>query len=274
MVFDPTTAFRAPVAVKLPPGLGRKLLWILAVVVLLPVLGVVLVTCGILVTANKAIDQASGALRGGRSVRTGPAQAIAPATKAKVAPAALDPAKGWQVLDCAPPPGGAARLDAVAAIPWALALATAWRPDARLERVDVDRLRPDGLVDAQGDPGASVMFRFLSPALLEEQRRQADLGRSDVKAGLFVEVKGGEARGLPTTAHTRGEGLPPAPASLPLAQVLQGLERAGKLPAKPYYRGYLIHIPDEGWVWYLNTLGGRESIPRTRAADGRPWPFR
>jgi len=29
----------------------------------------------------------------------------------------------------------------------------------------------------------------------------------------------------------------------------------------------MIHLSDEGWVWYLSTLG-RESEPRVRAADG------
>jgi hypothetical protein len=48
---------------------------------------------------------------------------------------------------------------------------------------------------------------------------------------------------------------------------------AGKLPARPYFRGYMVHSPGEGWVWYLSTLSGRESIARIRAADGRQWPY-
>ncbi|MBK8725642.1 MAG: hypothetical protein IPL96_06195 [Holophagaceae bacterium] len=270
MAYDPTTAFRPPVALRLPPGAGRKLLWVLAAVVLLPVLGVFAITCGVLVTTKKAVDAAVG-----KAGQTTKARVPFPTNlKAPVRPGELSADRGWQTLDCAPPPGGAGSLEAVAAIPWAVSLAQGWRKDARLERVDVDRLRPDGLVNARDDEAASVMYRFLSPSLLEEQRRQADLGKSDVKAGLFIEIKQGAVRALVTGASSRQELLPPHPASLPLKGVLEGLDRAGQLPAKPFFSGYLIYLEREGWVWYLNTLSRQESMPRARASDGRPYPYR
>jgi hypothetical protein len=271
MAYDPTTAFRPNLAVKLPPGAGRKLLWFVLAMVLVPVVGVLLVTCGIFVTANKAMDVAKAGIPGRRETLKSTTVA---ASKAEVKPSALETGQGWQALDVAEPPGGAGSLDAVAAIPWAVSLAQGWRPDARLERVDVDKLRADGLVNARDDEAASVMYRFVSPALVEEQRRQADLGKSAVKAGLFLEVKQGEVRGLVTSAHPRSEALPPHPASLPLKAVLEGLDRSGKLPAKPFYRGYLIFLEREGWVWYLSTLSRQESIPRARASDARPYPYR
>lgn len=271
MAYDPTTAFRPNVAVKLPPGAGRKLLWFVAAMVLIPVLGVALVTCGIFVTANKAIDSAKAGLSGRRE---GLKASILAAAKAKVKPSELTAGRGWQGLDVADPPGGAGNLDAVAAIPWAVSLAQAWRPDARLERVDVEKVRPDGLVNARDDEAASVMYRFRSPALLEEQRRQMDLGKSDVQAGLFLEVKQGAVRALVTSVHDPREELPPHPASLPLKAILENLDRAGKLPAKPFYGGYLIHLEREGWVWYLHTLARQDSIPRARASDGKAYPYR
>ena len=52
------------------------------------------------------------------------------------------------------------------------------------------------------------------------------------------------------------------------------MEKArGKLPPRPLFRGYMTHLPGEGWVRYLSTLSGRDSIPRIRAADGRQWPY-
>jgi len=140
--------------------------------------------------------------------------------------------------------------------------------------VDANRLRPDGLVNARDDEAASGLYRFLSPSLLEEQRRQADLGKSEVQAGLFIEIKQGGIKALVTTGRHRDEFLPPHPASLPLKGILDSLDRAGKLPAKPFYSGYLIYLKDEGWVWYLSTLARQESIPRVRAADGKPFPYR
>lgn len=271
MAYDPTSAFKPSVHVKLAAGTGKRLLLIILGALFIPILGVIAVTCAVAFTTMTAARRARPS-RGVPAPRTSPAL---PGRMTKpVRPSELDPARGWQALDVAPPPGGAGSLDAVAAIPWALSLAQAWRQDARLERVDVDKLRPDGLVNARDDAAASVMYRFLSPALIEEQRRQADLGKSDVKAGLFIEVKQGEVRALVTSAQPRGEALPPHPASLPLKGVLDGIERTGKLPAKPFYSGYLIHLEREGWVWYLSTLSRRESIPRARASDGKPHPYR
>jgi hypothetical protein len=52
------------------------------------------------------------------------------------------------------------------------------------------------------------------------------------------------------------------------------LERSrSRLPPRPYYKGYMVFSGGEGWVWYLSTLSGRESIPRIRASDGRMWPY-
>ena len=274
MAYDPTSAFRPNVAVKLPPGTGRRLLWFVAAVALVPVLGVVLVTCGVLFTARKAVDQVTGGVAGRGPRPDALKAAVLAASRAPVKPSELRAGRGWQDLDVAEPPGGAGNLDAVAAIPWAVSLAQAWRADARLERVDVEKVRPDGLVNARDDASASVMFRFRSPSLLEEQQRQMDLGRSDVQAGCFLEVKQGAVRALVTSVHDPREAPPPHPASLSLKRILEGLDRAGRLPAKPFYGGYLIHLRDDGWVWYLHTLSRQDEVPRVRAADGRPWPWR
>lgn len=267
--YDTTAPFRTGMKFRLAPGIGRRILWILSAAILVPVFGVLAVTCVIMFSVKKAVDTGRTATR--TRIADIPAK-----RGALMKPSELRGSEGggWQALDCAPPPGGVGNLEAVAAIPWALSLAQAWREDARLDRVDVDKLRPDGLVNAQDDEAASVTYRFLSPSRLEEQRRQADLGRSDVSTGLFIEIKSGKARALVTGGHRRDGLLPPHPASLPLKQVLGGLERAGSLPSKPFYRGYLIHLEGEGWVWYLRTLSRQDSIPRARASDGRPYPYR
>lgn len=273
MAYDPTSAFRPNVAVKLPPGTGRKLLWILMATALIPVIGIVLVTCGILVTANRAVDAARAGISGRRDAARPPIPAVSK-SRAKVRPSELAAGRGWQALDVADPPGGTGSLDAVGALPWAVSLAQGWQQDARLERVDVEKFRPDGLVNARDDESACVTYRFRSPALLEEQQRQLDLGRSGIQAGLFIEVRQGGVRALVTSVHAPRESLPPHPASLPLKAILGGLEAAGKLPPKPFFGGYLIHLRDEGWVWYLHTLARQDSMPRVRAADGKPWPWR
>lgn len=271
--YDPTTAFRpAVMKVKMDPGTGRKILWIVAASILLPIsiffatfviLGVA--TCGVMSSTKKAVDRT---------------KAVAPAKQnTAIKPSELaNNQVGGKILDCAPPPGGFGELEAVAAIPWAVSLAQAWRKDARLHRVDVDKLRRDGVVNARDDESASVLYRFLSPSMMEEGSRQADLGGGEVNSELFIWVKkGGVKATVVANRHSvhGNEMLPPHPASLPLKQILDGLDNAGKLPSKPFYNGFLNYLSyrDEGWVWYISTLAGGDDIPRTRAADGIPWPY-
>src|SRR5690606_3970027 len=85
---------------------------------------------------------------------------------------------GYHALDVAPPAGGYGALDAVAALPWALTIAQAWAADARLERIDVARMRPDGTLNVQDDAEASVTYRFKSPSKLAAYREQARLSSS------------------------------------------------------------------------------------------------
>jgi len=40
----------------------------------------------------------------------------------------------------------------------------------------------------------------------------------------------------------------------------------------PFLNGYLIHVRDEGLVWYFSSLAN-ESKPRVRARDGAVWPY-
>lgn len=161
-----------------------------------------------------------------------PEAAVARATAPRPAPAPSGPLRvsdlgapriGSHMLDVAPPAQGYGAVDPVAQIPWALAIAQGWAEDARLERVDVERLRPDGTANVADDPQGSLGYRFLSPA------------------------------------HRR-------PALVPR------LQRDARYTA-PYLSGYLVHLETEGWVWYLTPLGS-ESVPRIRATDARPWPYR
>jgi hypothetical protein len=192
-------------------------------------------------------------------------------TPAKLAD--LLPVRGRQVVEVAAPAGGYALFDPVAQIPWAVAIARGWANDARLERIDVTGLAPHGLVDASRGSEGEVMYRFLSPARIEEYWKQADV-RTDVRAQveMWVIAKGGGALVQTLTSPpSRGATVPGAPTALPMPDLL---ERArARLPPRPSYKGYMIFSGGEGWVWYLSTLSGRESIPRIRAADGRMWPY-
>jgi hypothetical protein len=198
-------------------------------------------------------------------------------------PAVLSPtglrsaAAGVHDLDAAGPSSGFSALDAVSAVPWALSIAQSWSADARLERIDVTRLRPDGTVNVQDDGEALVRYRFESPgriAALLEQARLSQSAKSNV--GLFLVAQGGKlkAQVIESSAGTQrgSDAPPPHPSVMPLHRlvVLPAVEKL--LDAAPFLSAYLIHIADEGWVWYFSTLDGA-SKPRVRGRDGAVWPY-
>src|SRR5688572_20351386 len=127
-------------------SLKRPLRWIVAIVVLIAIGSLVPVIAG-LYFGWRAVSTAA----------TNAAATVATARNtskpARLAPADLRAAAGGTYeLDAAPPAGGFAAVDAISALPWALTLAQSWSPDARLERIDVTRMRPDGTVNVQDDP--------------------------------------------------------------------------------------------------------------------------
>lgn len=116
------------------------------------------------------------------------------ATPARLTPADLRNApSGSHELDAALPAGGLGAVDAVTVLPWALTLAQAWSADARLERIDVTRMRPDGTVNAQDDPEGLIRYRFYSPGRLSALREQARLTTSaNAVVELFVVLTNGK----------------------------------------------------------------------------------
>jgi hypothetical protein len=227
------------------------------------------------------------AVRGGESlVRTAADAISAAATTGRTAPTSVtlsdldDLSPGFHPLEVTPPPSGYESLDAVAVLPWAVTIAQAWADDARLERIDVDRLHPDGVVNVADDNEAEVTYRFVSPERIRELRRRADLSaNAQVQTEFWVRVQNGQPTVVaPTTpaalqAFRDHEGLPPEhPRALPLATTFARLATRTEFKA-PFYKGYLLHVESEGWVWYFSTLSG-QSLPRVRSTDAKAWPYK
>jgi hypothetical protein len=227
------------------------------------------------------------AVRGGESLVRTAADAISvAATTGRAASTAVtlndldDLSAGFHPLEAAPPPASYASFDAIAALPWAVTIAQAWADDARLERIDVDRLHPDGLLNVSDDKEAEVTYRFVSPERINELRRRADLSaNAQMQTEFWLRVQNGQPTVLaPTTpaalqAFRDHEGLPPEhPSALPLATTFARLANRAEFKA-PFYKGYLLHLEGEGWVWYFSTLSGT-SLPRVRSTDGKVWPYK
>jgi len=177
---------------------------------------------------------------------------------------------GWKTVDTAPPPGGFAAFEPVAALPWAMAIARAWAADAVLTRIDVGRVAGTGSVDLSGEETSG--YRFSSPARALRWRQETDAGtKSTTPTALMLQVQGTAVKALADVA-SRDEPPAPAAVSLPLPQILTRA-RAGKgFGDRPFYAGYLIHLPREGWVWYFRAPSG-DSFPRVRARDGKVFPY-
>ena len=88
----------------------------------------------------------------------------------------------------------------------------------------------------------------------------------------MLEIKGTQVRALPHEERT--ESALPAPASLPLADILERARSGGGFEDKPDHAGYLIHLPREGWVWDFRAASGTDGVPAVRARDGRVHPYR
>ena len=203
----------------------------------------------------------------------------APLPVAKLAEPAF---AGHHAIAAAPPPGGLGSIDPVAGLPWALALAQVWSADVKLERIDVERLRPDGTVNVQDDPAAEVTYRFLSPSRLQSLLERANL-EADPKGDyeFWIQLEKGSISAYELSGDAafviHGESEEVAaltwPKSRPLSEILRNSAAKPGFPEVPFYKGYLLRLEDEGWCWYLSTLSGSPNIPRVRARDGRVWPY-
>jgi hypothetical protein len=180
---------------------------------------------------------------------------------------------GWNALDVPPPPGGFDAFEPVGALPWAMDIARAWASDAVLTRIDIGRVDTTGVVSLSGETTGG--YRFASPARQLRWKQETDAGsKSQTRVGMMLQIQGTTVRALLEEGRNSNDRPAPAPADiLPLPEVLtRAKARRNGVAERPYYSGYMIHLPREGWVWYFSAPSG-DSFPRARATDGRTYPY-
>ena len=181
---------------------------------------------------------------------------------------------GWRELQVPAPATEWAAFEPVVNLDWAMAIARAWMADARLTRIDVTRLTPTGTIDLTAGADETAGYRFVSPSKIAEWDRIADR-ETDARVPYELMLKIGQRKvtALVSRGRPSSRELPPAKIdSARLGEVIAAAKRRG-FTDYPFYSAYLIHLEREGWVWYLQSLSRRESLPRIRARDGAPYPY-
>jgi hypothetical protein len=183
---------------------------------------------------------------------------------------------GWKELNVPTPASGWAAFEPVTDLRWAQTIARAWQSDARLTRIDVNRLKHDGTIDLTAGADNSAGYRFISPGQIDAWEKIADRD-ANARVGYELMIKLAEQKvtALIVRGSPRSDALPPLDInSHALPELLTRARKSKSFADHPFYDGYMIALEREGWVWYLNSLSRRDSIPRVRARDGAVYPYR
>ena len=279
VVNDIAAAAAAPITIAIDRGdatrVVRRVGGAVAIVVFVSVAAALAAGGFGIYVAMRAVSEAANTDSSGASTARsipsgGKRRAVAPADLPKTG------GGGWQPLDVVPPAGGWATFEPVGDLNWAMAIARAWQADARVMRIDVSRLTPQGTVNLAGTADDSAMYRFESPAQIDEWKRIARGGDANPQAGHELMLKLSQQAITALVLHGKPsahEQPPPAVDSLPLLQLMSTAQRKPAFAQPSFFDGYMIYNDSEGWVWYLTGRGFDESLPRLRARDAAAFPY-
>jgi hypothetical protein len=234
-------------------------------------MAVIVMVAGVGMVVYQAIRPVSGALDASRREALRMREATRPLSLTEL-PTYKE--RGQRQVN-ASPPGGWKAFDPVAGVPWAMEIAQAWAPDARLTRIDLGLIAGDGTADLTGDRQDTIGYRFVSPSRIAQWAKIAD---SDVNAAaayeLFLRLGQGQAVVYVHSGRPPDDPPPPALEALPLRDVLARARQNKRFPSHPAYTGFMIHSDRSGWIWYFASLSRRDTIPQVRARDAAVYPWR
>ena len=201
----------------------------------------------------------------------------APAGMAVSALAQLDPDNdSWNLLQSEGLTGSPRAFDPIENVPWALATARAWAPDARLTRIDIDRVLPTGALDFGARSG--VDYRFYSPARRAAELEMAKVSDTPVRTEFRIWIVEGTAKVLQSSRSrpSADAGPPSAVVTCSLKALLRTWRDEHKLPGRPGY-GLTMYWVGKRYRWTIDTgrLASPKSMPRLApdaCAEGEPAP--
>lgn len=188
------------------------------------------------------------------------------APKVNLSNIATIPTQGWETLDAPGMVGPLDAFDVVANYTWAQKVGLAWKPDAVVMRIDVDRVGRDGLVNLKATPDASVEYRLFSPKCRKDYEDSTATVDPHFQCELDIEIKSESGVIVPTVLKT-GDQLfvlkydteMKSPACT-LPQVMAKLDKAGKLPQKPVFNAWADQVSNRP-RWVIDQIiSGQDTI--------------
>ncbi len=189
------------------------------------------------------------------------------APKVTLANIATIPTQGWETLDAPGMVGTLDAFDVVANYSWAQKVGLAWKPDAAIMRIDVDRVGRDGLVNLKATPDASVEYRIFSPKCRKDYEDTTATVDPHFQCELDIQIKNESGVIVPTVLKT-GDQLftlkydkeMKSPVCT-LQQVMQKLDKAKKLPQKPVFNAWADQMDDGSSRWVIDQIiSGQDTI--------------
>ncbi len=194
----------------------------------------------------------------------------------------------YQLILKPPSPYDAWDPAARAQMDWAQSIGHDWKEESFLHRVDVTNLTVSGTLDVSEKGQGEAIYRFWPSSHPDPRALQAARATGGpVPLEFWIRVKNGHAEAviskmtyIPRLRPSVGadddlEAPANAPGpidSLPLHDIVTRVRPRKDFAQAALFNGYLMPMPREGWVWYLNDPAIMP-LPRIRARDGRAWPY-
>jgi len=168
---------------------------------------------------------------------------------------------GGAATEIAPIPaaglGPLTTFDPLAQVPWFMRLAGTWAPDARLARIELHGVRPDGTMDVSS-PASDAYARYeLSSATRNSAAvQQRKVVETLLWSAIDIEVKGGVVRA--SVVNNSNDDRPPAPLSF--ACTIPRLLALWRVKGLPFKQTYNLELADQrgpraDFVWQSHDWG-------------------
>lgn len=170
------------------------------------------------------------------------------------------PTGAWFLLDAPGRVGAADTFPLQANLDWMLGVVRRWAVDARLDRLSIDHVSPEGKVDLSADGNGVIDARYASPALRDNVARALEVTQAPVFSELRLAVSDQRVKAMIGEPFGRSatDAVPPAPTlGCDLPEVVAAFRAAG-VSQRPEYSLLLQWVESSGrkgyWRWTIGSM--------------------